>query len=603
MSAGVNVDIASKLKHLRQIMCEHGIDAYLVPSIDAHNSEYVPECWQRRVWISGFDGSAGEVLVTLDGAYLWTDGRYFLQAEAQLDAKCYTLMRQSGFVPELPIWLSNNAVGKCLSVDPQLVSIGRANQLQTIMDDIGGKLLLLDENLIDACKISSGEDVSRPNKTTGFILPETYTGNSIKNKLNALRLELNKKFVDYIALNVLDEIAWLFNLRGSDVDYNPLLISYAIIGLSEAWLFVDDGKLPEDVIDKLKSAGITVLHYNQFNLHLQSLNKIIWLDDKTANQSMLSHASRNGTVVFARSPIVFSKACKNSIEQNGTRQAHIKDAVAIVNFLTWLNQAHENSSLNEISCADKLTSFRQQQANLIGASFATISGFAGNGAIIHYRASEATCKKVDASDMYLLDSGAQYLEGTTDITRTVHLGVPTAEQKKNYTLVLKGHLALARAVFPHGTHGEHLDVLARGPLWDEFLDYRHGTGHGVGSFLCVHEGPQKISKAASETPLLPGMIVSNEPGVYLDGQYGIRIENLCLVNEVTSHVAQNSQYGKFYQFENLTLVPYCKNLLDMGLITDVEKAQIVEYYKDIKAKVRPHLAKDVQTWLDSELAI
>lgn len=584
-------------------MSEHGIDAYIVPSIDAHNSEYVPECWQRRTWVSGFDGSAGEVLITLDNAYLWTDGRYFLQAETQLDSKCFTLMRQSGFVPDLPNWLNTNAIGKCLAVDPQLISIGRATQLQDVMENIGGKLLLLNENLIDSTRITLGNSVNRPVNNKAFVLAEKYTGKSVSDKLNLLRSELKKVAVDYIALNVLDEIAWLFNLRGSDVDYNPLVISYAIIGLTEAWLFIDSGKLSLDDSELLESYGISICKYEEFNNHLHGLNNVIWLDDKTANQDMLFRASNNADVVFARSPIVLSKAIKNSTEQEGSRLAHIKDAVAVINFLSWIERNHKLETLDEITCADKLFMFRQAQKNFMGASFATISGFASNGAIIHYRATADTCKKIDDSDMYLLDSGAQYLEGTTDITRTIHLGQPSVEQRKNYTLVLKGHLALARAKFPHGTHGEHIDVLARSFLWNEFLDYRHGTGHGVGSFLCVHEGPQKISKAVSESPLMPGMVLSNEPGVYLDGEYGIRIENLCLVGEIDSKQAQNSPYGKFYNFENLTLVPYCKNLIDIKLLTDIEIMQIQNYYKEIKFYVYNQLDEIAQKWFDNEIAI
>ncbi len=593
------MNIAGRLQALRKHMSEHKLDIYLIPSIDAHNSEYVPECWQRRPWISGFDGSAGEVMVTMEHAYLWTDGRYFLQANQQLDASHYSLMKQSGFTPETEQWLADNGKGKRFGIDPRLVGIERANKFEKIMSSIAGEMVVLEENLVDKAKLDLGEHASLPS-APAFHLAETYTGVSLPQRLQWLRNELSQADADHIALNVLDEIAWLFNIRGADIDYNPLVISYALVGKNEAILFVDKEKIGHDLLSTLTGAGVKLVEYNDFGKTLSMLKGTVWLDEKTATYWMLKEASTNAKVKLSRSPIVAAKACKNETEKEGARKAHIKDAAAVINFFVWLEKNWKNG-VDEISAADMLADFRSKQPDLKGSSFSTISGFASNGAIIHYRATPETSKVINDSTLYLIDSGGQYLEGTTDITRTLHLGTPTVQQKKHYTLVLKGHLALARAIFPYGTCGEHLDVLARQALWNEYLNYRHGTGHGVGSFLCVHEGPQKISQALSGVPLIPGMIVSNEPGLYLDGEYGIRIENLCLVHELSA--AKGSEYGPFYGFEDLTLVPYCKKLIDISLLDEVEKKQINQYYQQIREKVRPLLHAEQQSWLDNELKL
>lgn len=591
--------IAQRLQLLRSQMSELGLDYYLVPSIDAHNSEYVPECWQRRPWISNFDGSAGEALVGLERAYVSTDGRYFLQAEQQLDKNLYTLLRQSGFVPETENWLANNAHGKKLGVDPRVVGIGRFKQLQAIMDKVGGQLVVIEDNLVDLAKQANGENVVLPT-AKAILLTEQFSGMSARDKLSWLRTELKAKSVDYIALNVLDEIAWLFNLRGADIDFNPFLISYALIGMSEIKLCVNKDKIQEPLLSALTAAGVSLCDYHEIGNLLSELNGTILLDDATASQWMLSKASQSANVVFGRSPIVMKKAIKNTTEKEGMRISHRKDAVAMINFFYWLENNWQ-TGVDEISVANKLESFRREQENIYGLSFSTISGYAANGAIIHYRATPATSKVVGNDNMYLIDSGGQYLEGTTDITRTLHLGEPTGEQKRHYTLVLKGHLALSRAIFPDGTRGEQLDMLARSALWNEYLNYRHGTGHGVGCFLGVHEGPQKISQASSTVGLMPGMIVSNEPGLYITGEYGIRIENLCLVQQIEA--ANNSEYGPFYGFEDLTLVPYCKKLIDISLLSAEDKQQIKTYYQQITKLIMPDLAQEQQNWLKNELNV
>ena len=593
------MNIKERLITLRSEMHQYKIDIYLVPSIDAHNSEYVPKCWQRRLWISHFDGSAGEVIVTSEHAYLWTDGRYFIQAEQQLDSKYFSLMKQTGFTPETEQWIRSNGCGKRLGIDPKLISISRAKELESLMQSIGGELVFLEENLVDNSRLKLGETISLP-CSKAFSVNEMTTGETLSERMNWLRGELKNSGADYIALNSLDEIAWLYNIRGNDVEYNPFVISYAIVGQNNSILFVDSAKLSPELNNELKISGVTILPYDDFAPYFESLKAKIWLDDRSASYWMLKSVAKFNQVLLKRSPILYRKAIKNSVEAEGARIAHMKDAVAMIHFSHWLEQNWKNG-LDEIAASDKLNLYRKEQVNLHGLSFPTISGYAANGAIIHYRATPETNKVIRDDSLYLLDSGGQYLEGTTDITRTFHLGEPSESHRHHYTLVLKGHLALSRAIFSHGTCGEHLDALARAPLWNEYLNYRHGTGHGVGSFLGVHEGPQKISQANSNVPLMPGMIVSNEPGLYVDGEYGIRIENLCLVVEVNNLDAKASKHGPFYAFEDLTLVPYCKKLIDISLLSSEDKAQIKRYYSKIKTKVMPLLNPEVQGWLEDQL--
>lgn len=597
------ISIADKLTLLRQEMSHRNIDAYLVPSIDPHNSEYVPVYYQRRTWISNFNGSAGEVLVTMENAYLSTDGRYFLQAKRQLDKNHFTLLKQIGSASAIDSWLKTYANNKILAVDPQLISIKRARCLKQLMKCMGGDLLMIEDNIIDYCKKQlSILDTHEP--TPAFILSQQYSGQSIHCRLDFVRSQLFNYNASYLILNVLDEIAWVFNLRGGDIEYNPLVISYAIIGLFDTYLFIDKSKLSAEATNILRKNGVQIIDYNQFGTYLADLKGSIWIDENTANYWMFTKI--NAKPIFLDSPILLAKACKNNVEISGAINAHIKDAVAVIKFLSWLTSSWYQG-VDEITCANKILNFRQEQNNFVGLSFATISGFASNGAIIHYCADATTNKKIDDSSLYLLDSGGQYLEGTTDITRTIHLGKPTLQQKLHYTLVLKGHLALGRAIFPHGTKGEHLDALARSALWRYHLDYKHGTGHGVGSFLCVHEGPQRISQSLSGVDMVPGMIVSNEPGLYLEGKYGIRIENLCLVTQ--SSVNRNnkgeevnqSEYGNFYKFENLTLVPYCRHLIDITMLDSDDKDYLAQYYLDIRNKVLPLLDKEQQLWLEYQL--
>lgn len=580
--------VFEKLTELRHLMAKHTLDFYFVPARDPHNNEYVPACWQRRAWISHFDGSAGDALVGLQNAYLWTDSRYFLQAEQQLDSKHFQLMKQMQGVPPLHLWFAAHAHHKTCGVDPRLISIAQAEHWQKVLESAQGKLLPVENNLIDTLWTDQPPIPLNPIRQ----YPLKYAGLSAKNKITELQRELTEKNVQAHVLTMLDAIAWLFNIRGNDVNYNPVAISYAIITPKTATLFIDPAKVNAGDQIYLQSQGIDLQPYDSFQSALHQLRGLVWVDPHSASwwvAQQLPHA----TLFLESSPLQLLKARKNSTELAGMHEAHRRDALAMVKFLHWLENAWINN-VTEISASDQLEKFRREDSECVDLSFATISGFAANGAIVHYRSTPATNRTIDDSNLYLIDSGGQYYCGTTDITRTIHLGMPTPEQMLHYTLVLKGHLALGHTQFPAGTCGEHLDALARHPLWQAGLNYGHGTGHGVGCYLCVHEGPQRISQGYSKIPLEPSMIVSNEPGVYFAEQYGIRIENLCAIIEVSP---ETSGQSPFYTFEDLTKVPYALNLIDQSLLTPSEIAWINHYHQQIYELLCDDLNDDQRTWL------
>ena len=583
-----------KIRHLRQLMAENGYDFYLVPSSDAHNNEYVPDCWQRRQWICEFNGSAGEVLIGKDAAFLWTDGRYLLQAEQQLNQDIFTLKQQISGVSALENWLQKNGQGKTLAIDPTTISISRAQKIQSIIRSVKGHCIFSANNLIDQIR-ARDNTLSAPSAIPIIIHTLEYTGQSTAEKIILIRDEMTAHHVDTLIITALDEIAWLLNIRGADILFNPVVISYLILTGKHCTLYIDPEKLTPLVQKYFAKHHIDLKDYQTFPSALTSCHGHIWLDDKTANYWISQQLAPETTPYFSPSPLSLPKACKNSAEIHGAKLAHRKDALAVIQFMYWLEQNYPQG-ISEITAENKLLQFRQQQENFKSASFNTISGFAENAAVIHYRATTQTNKIIDNKHLYLFDSGGQYLEGTTDITRTLHLGKPHREEKKYYTLVLKGHLALQNIKFPHGTKGEQLDALARSALWQYQLNYPHGTGHGVGSFLCVHEGPQSISQAASNQVLLPGMILSNEPGIYFKNRFGIRIENLCFVKQITQK--PDNEFGVFYGFEDLTLVPYAHNLIDVNYLTEDEVSQINAYHKRLRKEISPLMFDhNLQQWL------
>lgn len=580
--------VAAKLSGLRQLMAKHHLDYYLVPARDPHNNEYVPACWQRRAWISHFDGSAGDALIGLQQAYLWTDPRYFLQALQQLDSQHFQLMKQAQGTPPLHLWFANHAQQKTCGVDPRLISLTQAQQWQQALESVQGKLVAIENNLIDELWQDQPPVPEKPI----FQYPLKHAGEPAKNKIIALQRELSQRHIQAHVLTMLDAIAWLFNIRGNDVAYNPVAIAYAIITPEKATLFINPIKVKTGDQIYLQSAGVDCQPYGNFPAALQQLQGTVWIDPNSASL-WIAQQLKKATLLLEPSPITLLKARKNPTESAGMHEAHRRDGLAMVKFLHWLENTWPQG-VTEISASDELEKIRRQDSECLDLSFATISGFAANGAIVHYRSTPATNRPIDDSNLYLIDSGGQYGCGTTDITRTIHLGKPTPEQIFHYTLVLKGHLALGHTRFPAGTCGEHLDALARHPLWQAGLNYGHGTGHGVGCYLCVHEGPQRISQAHSKIPLEPAMIVSNEPGVYFAEQYGIRIENLCLIIEALPEIAGN---GPFYTFEDLTKVPYARNLIDKNLLSTEEIAWVDHYHQQVYELLCDDLTPDQRTWL------
>jgi Xaa-Pro aminopeptidase len=595
MAGAKRAEIGERLARVRAEMARDGVQLYLVPSSDAHQNEYVPRCWQRRAWISGFTGSAGDVVVGTERAWLWTDSRYWLQAQAELDAARFELMR-SGAPDVLPVdeWLG--ARSEVVAFDPRLLSVRRARTLREALARAGGELRTVERNYIDEAWTDQP-----PLPVRGALrLDVAYTGRSVEDKLGDVRRELAGKSCDALALTMLDAIAWLFNLRGSDVDYNPLLIAYAMVTAEGATLYTETAKIGEDLLVALGSAGVRVEPYEAFAERLRASRGKLWLDPAQASAWVGELLERSRVERFeARSPVELLKARKNPVEQAGMRSSHVRDGVALVRFLHWLEGAWRQG-LDEVSAAERLDAFRREGERFRDLSFPTISGFGPNGAIVHYRATRETARRIDDRALYLIDSGAHYLDGTTDVTRTVHLGRPTRREREHYTRVLQGHLALRNTVFPKGTTGAQLDPIARRPLWEVELDYGHGTGHGVGCYLNVHEGPQAVAARGTEVGLEPGMVVSNEPGLYVAGEYGIRIENLLLVTERSS--AGSGDARPFYCFDDLTLVPYARRLIETSSLAPREREAIDAYHARVFETLAPRLAASSREWLRRETA-
>lgn len=590
--------IANRLTVLRKLMAAHKADYYFVPSTDPHRNEYLPECFNRRSWISGFTGSAGDILVGKDNAYLWTDPRYFLQAEQELDPALFQLMKMGqGETPAIDQWLKSQGKKIIFATDPKVMSIGQAQKISAALAENQGKLLPIEENLIDAI----WEDRPAMPQAPVRLQPEKYAGESATEKLSRVREALKSAGADALVITNLDAIAWLFNIRGNDVKYNPLVISYAIVTPKSASLFVDLHKINATDQNYFSKIAVTVFPYEDFKKHLHQLKGVVWADPAIGN-FWVAQQLKSTQLYLAPLPITMMKALKNPVEQEGMREAHRLDGVAVVKFLHWLEN-HWQEGVTEISAADRLKAFREEEPTLLDLSFSTIPGFAAHGAIVHYFPTPETDIKIDNRSIFLIDSGGQYPCGTTDITRTIHLGQPTEQQKHHYTLVLKGHLALGHTAFPDGMCGEHLNALAHQFLWNEGLDYGHGTGHGVGCYLCVHEGPIAITHRVTGVPLKPGMVLSNEPGFYLKDQYGIRIENLCLVTEKFKPKDSLSGHGPFYQFEDLTLVPYCRRLINKADLTAQEIQWINDYHQEVYKTLSKRLSsEEVKKWLAAETA-
>lgn len=583
-----------KLTALRTLMKHHRIHAYLIPSSDPHQSEYVPECWRRRAFLTGFTGSTGDALVTLKTAGLWTDSRYYLQAERELRGSGFTLFKWgSADVPSWQDWAARNLRrGEILGFDPQLITHKEYTNLEKALGEGGIRLKPVTVNLVDKIWKEKPAPPSEPIT----ILAEKYSGESVRSKLDRLRRKIAAEGAAAHILSQFDAVAWLFNIRGSDVQYNPVAIAYAVITAKDALLFIAREQVGEKVKAALKKK-VRFRDYNEFPGELRRLasaKRRIWLDEASVSRWIVN-SLQGAKLIFKPSPVALHKAVKNATEIRGAKQAHRRDGAAMVKFLYWLEKSVPKGGVTELSAAQRLEAFRSRQSRFRGPSFSTISAYRSHGAIVHYSVSPETDIPLKRAGIYLVDSGGQYLDATTDITRTVALGRPTAEQRDRFTRVLKGMIALSAISFPRGTTGPQLDVLARRALWEKGLNYGHGTGHGIGSYLNVHEGPQGISPARGfGVGLEPGMILSNEPAYYKEGEYGIRIENLVLVIKDT---IRSTAESPFYSFETLTLCPIDLRLVKRELLTAEEIRWLNSYHRRVRKELTPRLDRAEAAWL------
>ncbi|MCK5822752.1 MAG: aminopeptidase P family protein [Bacteroidales bacterium] len=584
------------VKKIQELLKKNNLDAYIIPSTDPHQSEYVANHWKAREWASGFTGSAGTLVITKDIAGLWTDSRYFIQAEQQLKNSGIQLFKMK--IPHSPCyidWLKNNLNENAkVGFDGKLFSISLTKMIESSLKE---KNITIDYNH-DFIKPLWKNRPSIP-KNNISIHDIKFAGKTRVEKISQVRSIMNDKNISYHILSSLDDIAWLFNIRGNDIKYNPIVISYALITLDNAYLFIDKD-LDDNIIKLLKKDNITILPYNSINDKINELCK---------TQNILIYPSKTNTYIYNSIPssckiiediniTTTLKANKNATEVANIKEVMVRDGVALTKFFYWLENNILNETITEISSDKKLEFFRSQQKNFVGLSFGTIAAYNSHGAIVHYEATKKTDVELLKEGIFLIDSGGQYLDGTTDITRTISLGKPTQEEIDNFTLVLKGHINIASLKFPYGTKGYQIDVLARKFLWDNYLNYGHGTGHGVGSFLNVHEGPQGIGTSASSTLNInfeEGMLTSNEPGIYIEGKYGIRIENLILCEK-----DKDTEFGKFMKFNTVSLCYIDNSLINVDMLTNDEIKWLNDYHKTVFAKISPFLNNQEKEWLQEK---
>ena len=586
--------IQDRVDSLRRLFHDQKIAGYVVPSADAHQSEYVAPKWSRREFMSGFTGSAGLFATTLETAGLWTDGRYFEQADEELKGTTIKLFKQGqAGVPDWQEWMiSTLPKGSRIGINPELFSSLAYQKIASTLNQAGLELAPLKSDLVD--QIWGKHQPELPQEKF-YGHPLAFAGESHEQKIARVRMELSEEKAGALIISALDEIAWLFNMRGRDVPNNPVFYAYAVISKESATLYTDPTKIDADLLKALGTL-VKVKAYDTFFADLKQWEGPVWLDPNTSSAAVERNLKDNGkTVVLKDSPIPAWKAVKNSAELKGMRDAHVRDGVAMVKFSRWLKENIGKLAIDEISGSEKLESFRRLAPSYRGPSFSTIAGYGAHGALPHYRASESSNAALKASGIFLLDSGAQYDDGTTDITRTYALGQATPQHRLVYTTVLKGHLLLARSLFPKGTNGYQLDVIARQPIWQAGLEYNHGTGHGVGAALCVHEGPFSVSPRKNMTPLAPGHILSNEPACYFAGDFGVRIENLVTVVEKKS-----SAFGSFYGFEDLTLCPYERELIDLTLLSPEDIAQVNAYHARVRTELSSLLEGEDRKFLEEQ---
>ena len=582
--------IKERIHALRMTFRPNNIKAFIIPSTDPHLSEYVAPYWMSREWISGFTGSAGTAVILMDKAGLWTDSRYFLQAEKELEGSGITLYKE--MLPETPsitkFLCQNLKPGESVSIDGKMFSVQQVEQMKEDLAPYQLQVNLFGDPLKNIWK----DRPSMPD-APAFIYDVKYAGKSCGEKVAAIRTELKKKGIFALFLSSLDEISWTLNLRGSDVHCNPVIVSYLLVTQDEVVYFISPEKITQEVNEYLQEQQVSLRKYDEAESFLNSFTgENILIDPKKTNYAIYSAINPACKVVRGESPVTLLKAIRNEQEIAGIHHAMQRDGVALVKFLKWLEASVLSGKETELSVDRKLHEFRAAQPLYMGESFDTIAGYKEHGAIVHYSATEESDVTLQSKGFLLLDSGAQYLDGTTDITRTIALGELTEEEKTDYTLILKGHIALAMAKFPAGTRGAQLDVLARMPIWSHGMNFLHGTGHGVGHFLSVHEGPQSIRMNENPIVLQPGMVTSNEPGVYKAGSHGIRTENLTLVCK-----DKEGMFGEYFKFETITLCPICKKGIIKEMLTAEEVKWFNDYHQTVYKKLSPSLNEEEKKWL------
>lgn len=592
-----------RIAALQQEMAAAGMDMYLVPTADFHQSEYVGDYFKARAWLSGFTGSAGTLLVTKNGAYLWADGRYFIQAAKQLEGTGVTLMKmgEEG-VPTVKEYLEANLPKNgCLGCDGRTINVAEGKCYEEMVQKKNGTLKC-QEDLVG--KIWT--DRPEMSKEPVYILDAEYAGKTREEKIADVRKAMKEAGANVHVISSLDDIVWLLNIRGNDIVYNPVVLSYVMLTVDKVHFYVQEEAVSAEIKAELEKAGVELHPYFWIYDAVKALHADdkLMLEDICTNYALYNNVPENVEVVFQSNPAAIMKGNKNPAEMENIRIAHIKDARAMCRFIYWLKSNVGNGDVTELSAAKKSLEFRKEDPDCLDLSFETICAYGPNAAMCHYAPTETEFAKVEPKGFFLIDSGAQYWQGTTDITRTIAVGELTQEQKEHFTLVLQGHIRLAMAKFQYGCSGANLDVLARGPLWERGLDFNHGTGHGVGYLLNVHEGPQNMNwrmaangRRGNTTPLEEGMLTSDEPGLYLEGKYGIRTENLILCRK-----AEKNAYGQFMEFENVTWVPYEREAILPEMLTKAELTWLNNYHKKVYEIVAPMLGEAERAWLEEVTA-
>ena len=582
---------AEKLASLRTALLQKGINLYIIPSSDPHLGEYIPDHWQIINWLTGFTGSAATVIITDTFAGLWTDSRYFIQAEKQLFGSGFEFVKPGLFQRyDFMDFISENVeTGGKIGLDGRIFSTDNFRRLQKRLE---GKMVSIDTH----CDLITSIWTGRPPLpfSLAFDHPVEFSGKERSVKISEVREQMGKQNADYHLLTSIDDIMWLLNIRGNDLKYSPLLLSFALVGAEQILLFIDEAKIPIKLASAFDKIGITILPYDEISEIVSSVTEghSVLFNPQVTSVELFNSVSKNSRTIEDISIPARLKSIKNKTEIWNIANVMIKDGVALTKFFHWFSSNHGRESMTENSLSDKLIEFRSQQKDFLGSSFATITAFNENSALPHYIPEEGSGVVIGERGMLLVDSGGQYMGGTTDITRTIPVGIPSTQQKMDFTLILKGHINLAMAKFPNGTRGYQLDFIARRAMWGSGMNYAHGTGHGVGYCLNVHEGPQSISPADNKTVIEAGMLTSNEPAIYREGEYGIRIENLILCYE-----DEETEFGQFMRFDTVSLCYIEKSLIDKSLLDQKEIEWLNKYHSEVYDKISPHLTGEEKIWL------